>query len=134
MLRLERYRGHFFNWYDTRTLAPLEPRFVSTVDSGNLRVRWSSPRAGLEELRRRPLVPPRFFEGLQDTIEVIALLCAVQPSLARERPLDAVLAALRTGCTERSTAVRETLADCWPRSAAGGRIACAVPQDRPILG
>ncbi len=33
---LERHRGHFLNWYDTETLRPLEPRFVSTVDSGNL--------------------------------------------------------------------------------------------------
>ena len=34
--QLERHRGHFFNWYDTRTLRPLRPRFLSTVDSGNL--------------------------------------------------------------------------------------------------
>ena len=34
--RMERYRGHFYNWYDTRTLAVLRPAFVSTVDSGNL--------------------------------------------------------------------------------------------------
>ena len=34
--RLERFRGHFDNWYDTQTLAPLEPRYISTVDSGNL--------------------------------------------------------------------------------------------------
>src|SRR5262249_51274748 len=33
---LERFRGHFFNWYDTRTGQPLLPRYVSTVDSGNL--------------------------------------------------------------------------------------------------
>jgi cyclic beta-1,2-glucan synthetase len=33
---MERYRGHFFNWYDTQTCAPLAPRYVSTVDSGNL--------------------------------------------------------------------------------------------------
>jgi cyclic beta-1,2-glucan synthetase len=33
---LERHRGHFLNWYDTATLAPLQPRYVSTVDSGNL--------------------------------------------------------------------------------------------------
>ena len=32
---LEQYRGHFLNWYDTRTLKPLLPRYVSTVDSGN---------------------------------------------------------------------------------------------------
>ena len=34
--RLERCDGHFLNWYDTQTLAPLPPRYVSTVDSGNL--------------------------------------------------------------------------------------------------
>jgi cyclic beta-1,2-glucan synthetase len=34
--RLERYHGHFYNWYDTRRLAVLEPRYISTVDSGNL--------------------------------------------------------------------------------------------------
>ncbi|HKT80180.1 MAG TPA: glucoamylase family protein, partial [Vicinamibacterales bacterium] len=32
---LERFEGHLLNWYDTRTLAPLAPRYVSTVDSGN---------------------------------------------------------------------------------------------------
>ncbi|MGV1008248.1 MAG: GH36-type glycosyl hydrolase domain-containing protein [Dermatophilaceae bacterium] len=36
MGRLERYRGHLYNWIDTLTLTPLEPRYVSTVDSGNL--------------------------------------------------------------------------------------------------
>ena len=34
--RMQRFRGHFYNWYDTRDLHPLEPRYVSTVDSGNL--------------------------------------------------------------------------------------------------
>ncbi len=34
--QLERFRGHFLNWYDTQTLKPLNPRYVSTVDSGNL--------------------------------------------------------------------------------------------------
>ena len=34
--RLEHYEGHLLNWYDTKTLQPLTPRYVSTVDSGNL--------------------------------------------------------------------------------------------------
>lgn len=33
---LQRHRGHFLNWYDTQTCAPLMPMYVSTVDSGNL--------------------------------------------------------------------------------------------------
>ncbi|RMG44233.1 MAG: hypothetical protein D6719_02280 [Candidatus Dadabacteria bacterium] len=36
MKKLERYRGHFYNWYQIKTLAPLAPRYISTVDSGNL--------------------------------------------------------------------------------------------------
>ncbi len=36
MNRLERFRGHFYNWYDTLDLHPLEPKYVSSVDSGNL--------------------------------------------------------------------------------------------------
>src|SRR5207249_10644360 len=36
MSRLERFRGHFFNWYDTGDCRPLHPRYVSSVDSGNL--------------------------------------------------------------------------------------------------
>ena len=36
MDQLERFRGHFLNWYDTLTLQPLNPRYISTVDSGNL--------------------------------------------------------------------------------------------------
>src|SRR6202162_3424271 len=34
--RLEKHRGHLLNWYDTRTLAPLAPWFISSVDRGNL--------------------------------------------------------------------------------------------------
>ena len=33
---MQRFRGHFYNWYDTRDLHPLDPKYVSTVDSGNL--------------------------------------------------------------------------------------------------
>ncbi len=47
MQRLERYRGHFYNWYDTRTLEPLYPRYVSSVDSGNLAMHLLTLRQGL---------------------------------------------------------------------------------------
>ena len=36
MAKLARFRGHFYNWYDTEILRPLDPPYVSTVDSGNL--------------------------------------------------------------------------------------------------
>ena len=48
--RLEKWQGHLYNWYDTRTLAPLQPRYVSSVDSGNLCAALIALRAGLREL------------------------------------------------------------------------------------
>ncbi|MDP3244718.1 MAG: glucoamylase family protein, partial [bacterium] len=50
MEKLERYRGHLYNWYDTRTLKPLRPHYVSSVDSGNLVSALAVLRAGLLEL------------------------------------------------------------------------------------
>ncbi len=49
-LALERHRGHLFNWYDTRGGAPLAPRYVSMVDSGNLAGHLLVLAAGLREL------------------------------------------------------------------------------------
>ena len=68
METLKRYRGHFFNWYATDTLEPLEPRYVSTVDSGNLAADLLLMRYALEELANAPLIPPRFNEGILDTV------------------------------------------------------------------
>jgi len=47
--QLERWHGHLLNWYDTRTLCPLEPRYVSTVDTGNFLVSIRTLRMGLAE-------------------------------------------------------------------------------------
>ena len=66
MERLERYQGHLFNWYDTLTLRPLPPRYVSTVDSGNLAGHLLCLRAGLDELPDRPILPPRAIDGALD--------------------------------------------------------------------
>jgi cyclic beta-1,2-glucan synthetase len=46
---LERHEGHLLNWYDTTTLASLAPRYVSTVDSGNLAGSLMALAAGLRE-------------------------------------------------------------------------------------
>jgi cyclic beta-1,2-glucan glucanotransferase len=52
MAGLERFEGHFLNWYDTESLAPLFPRYVSTVDSGNLAGCLVALSEGLRELLR----------------------------------------------------------------------------------
>jgi len=48
--RLERFKGHLLNWYDTRTLAPLLPAYVSTVDSGNLAGALLTLSVGLQDI------------------------------------------------------------------------------------
>ncbi len=68
MERLERHRGHFYNWYDTRTLKPLPPLYVSTVDSGNLAGHLLTLGAGLLGLCDRPVYQTALFAGLRDTL------------------------------------------------------------------
>jgi cyclic beta-1,2-glucan synthetase len=69
--RMERYRGHFYNWYDTRSLKPLRPHYVSTVDSGNLAGHALVLRSGLLELVESKLSPSRAVSGLRDTLRVL---------------------------------------------------------------
>ena len=66
MTALPKFIGHFANWYDTLTLKPLEPVFVSSVDSGNLVASlWSLKQGCLQHLRQ-PLVRQIAWEGLAD--------------------------------------------------------------------
>src|SRR5581483_7996687 len=65
-LQLPRQRGHFFNWYDTRTLEPDRPRFISTVDSGNLVASLMTLQQGALALLNRPLLDPVLFDGYAD--------------------------------------------------------------------
>jgi len=55
--RLTRFEGHLLNWYDTRTLAPLAPRYVSAVDSGNLAASLLTLAAGLRQIALQPEAP-----------------------------------------------------------------------------
>jgi cyclic beta-1,2-glucan synthetase len=71
LAQLERYRGHFLNWYDTHTLATLEPRYVSTVDSGNLAGCLLAVAAACREAADEPLVRPVAAAGLQDALQVL---------------------------------------------------------------
>ena len=71
MAGLERHHGHFYNWYDTQTLQPLAPRYVSTVDSGNLAGLLLTLRPGLLGLVDTPLFDRRTLGGLGDTLDVL---------------------------------------------------------------
>jgi cellobiose phosphorylase len=70
MKRLERHRGHFYNWYETRTLQPLMPLYVSSVDSGNLAGHLLTLGSGLRQLADEPVFSPAVFSGLLDTVGI----------------------------------------------------------------
>ncbi|WP_028571752.1 GH36-type glycosyl hydrolase domain-containing protein [Desulfonatronum lacustre] len=68
---LARHRGHFYNWYDTRTRKPLLPMYVSSVDSGNLAASLMTLREGLLALPDEKLTGERLFDGIADTAMVL---------------------------------------------------------------
>ncbi len=68
---LKRYHGHFYNWYDTQSLQPLVPIYISTVDSGNLAAHLLVLQQGLLALCDDDILGARLFEGLRDTLEVL---------------------------------------------------------------
>ena len=84
METLERYAGHFYNWYDTQTKAPLT-RYVSTVDSGNLAGHLLTLRAGLLEIIDTPVIREQVFLGLGETFRILQEEAgsAAVPSLAQ---------------------------------------------------
>ena len=71
MDRLERFRGHFFNWYDTTDLRALEPKYISSVDSGNLAGHLIAVGNACREMAVGPVLAPRWQSGLEDTLELI---------------------------------------------------------------
>ena len=69
--RMDRYNGHFYNWYDTISLSPLHPKYVSTVDSGNFAAHLIVLRQGLHELKQEKIFSLKIFDGMMDTVELM---------------------------------------------------------------
>lgn len=83
--KLEHFRGHLYNWYDTRTLQPLNPRYISSVDSGNLAGHLLTLSTGLRLWRTQPAVNlPAWLKGLEDTLNM-AEIPADAPLVAKLR-------------------------------------------------
>ncbi len=70
MEALERHRGHFYNWYDTQSLKPLQPTYISTVDSGNLAGHLLTLRPGLLALPDQKILGAQWWDGLSDTLGI----------------------------------------------------------------
>jgi cyclic beta-1,2-glucan synthetase len=69
--RLTHYQGHLLNWYETKTLQPLLPRYVSTVDSGNLAGCLLALEQGCKEMAAAPVIRAEAWDGLTDAIDLL---------------------------------------------------------------
>jgi cyclic beta-1,2-glucan glucanotransferase len=65
---LERLRGHFYNWYDTHDLRPLDPKYISSVDSGNLAGHLIALGNACREMIDRPVAGPKRLAGIEDAL------------------------------------------------------------------
>ncbi|MBN2654938.1 MAG: cyclic beta 1-2 glucan synthetase [Nitrospirae bacterium] len=71
MESMDRHHGHFYNWYDTLSLKPLIPAYISTVDSGNLAAHLLTLRAGLHAIPDQKIFGAQLFDGLNDTLRIL---------------------------------------------------------------
>ncbi len=71
MESMERFRGHFYNWYDTQSLQPLRPLYISSVDSGNLVGHLMILKSGLLALTDEKIIGLKVFEAINDTRRIL---------------------------------------------------------------
>jgi len=69
--KMPKWNGHIYNWYNTNTMEPLQPIYISTVDSGNMATYLIALKNGLRELSDKPLITQSMLDGLEDTYRLI---------------------------------------------------------------
>ncbi len=116
---LERHQGHLLNWYDTTSLAPLAPRYVSTVDSGNLAGSLMALAQGLRELADGTEDDELACAGAADTTGV---LTEAVRALSKQAHAATELRRLCNQAEQGLEALQRTLAEVGP---AQGRLAIA---------
>ncbi len=73
LARMQKFRGHLYNWYDTQDLRPLDPRYVSSVDSGNLAAHLVTLAATCRQWQQSQVPPPEAIAGLADSLDLARL-------------------------------------------------------------
>ncbi len=138
MQGLKKYRGHFFNWYDTQTLQPLRPHYVSTVDSGNLAGQLLTLRSGLLALADEPVLARCWRDGVDDSFGVFCESLA-DDLQSRNAALPALLAQFKGVLRQYRDAAPATLRE-WHMmvdaldSGATAILACMDTAGLPIEG
>ncbi|MCR1934322.1 GH36-type glycosyl hydrolase domain-containing protein [Clostridium tepidum] len=82
MNKLDKYKGHFYNWYDIKSGKPLNPKYISSVDSGNLIGYLWVTEESLKDIINQPLLGEKNIDGL------LSLLKLANEELKEEENID----------------------------------------------
>lgn len=112
--KMAKHHGHLFNWYSTNDLRPLEPRYVSTVDSGNLAGHLWTLAQACRQMENPPLLRTNIFDGFKDTFFLIREAASRAGAGRRTETvtgaqLEEALVALKTSLTDTLPSPSE-----WP--------------------
>jgi cyclic beta-1,2-glucan synthetase len=126
MTKLEMFRGHLYNWYDTSNLLPLDPKYISSVDSGNLAGHLIALGNACRELPDRPAGNENWIAGLLDTLELLreAALPCVDQSPAANVKLDGPIGKI-TKLLQSKPATPGSMAKCLSDLAATSEVLLA---------
>lgn len=128
MALLERHRGHFYQAYDTRTLAPLAPLRIATDESGNLAGHLLTLAAGLEQLADQPIADARALDGMRATLHLAEEHATNAPPAVRAALADCAQALGPDSL--RNAATLPGLADCLQAaSTAATALLAVLPED-----
>ena len=137
MARLHKFRGHFYNWYDTGDLRPLDPRYVSSVDSGNLAGHLIALANTCREWIEAPIADERSFVGVEDALNLTREALEELPDNRRTQTitrhhLEDALDELADAVVDRGTAdtaIAARLRDITPHAATLVDIARTLAND-----
>ncbi|MGM0396195.1 MAG: GH36-type glycosyl hydrolase domain-containing protein [Bacillota bacterium] len=68
--KLEKWNGNLYNWYDTKTLGVLRPKYVSSVDSGNYLGYLMVLKQSLIQYKNMPIIDDDIVHGIKETCEL----------------------------------------------------------------
>ena len=104
LAKLERSHGHFFNWYQIRTLAPLLPRYISTVDSGNLVGHLVAARSAFTQFSKSTIISEQHFLRLIEQTQFF-----INHALADNKVFKALANAFLESCPESAKTLPQVL-------------------------
>jgi cyclic beta-1,2-glucan synthetase len=120
LVRMPRYRGHIYNWHDTRDLRVLDPAYVSTVDSGNLAGHLIAIAQSCREWKSQPVAPQAVQQALSDALFLAQQALTAEPETGGP---DAQLAQMIDKLADAAAAPAAKLEGLLPQAAELWKIA-----------